>query len=109
MTAHEKEGTERKENIMSTLSRRQFLRASGTVVGATLVPSLGLSGRARAAERELVPKKMPFPPNDEFGSYEPTITPDGRTLYFMSRRSGNAYIWATHKQPNGEWTKAQSL
>ena len=36
MTAHEKEGTERKENIMSTLSRRQFLRASGTVVGATL-------------------------------------------------------------------------
>ncbi len=161
---------------MSTLSRRQFLRASGTVVGATLVPSLGLSGRARAAERELVPKKMPFPPNDEFGSYEPTITPDGntiyfarfagsgdkrvlgtttdifvthrirpsgewpgtgadwtpperlpdtvnsdsidqepritpdgRTLYFMSRRSGNADIWATHKQPNGEWTKAQSL
>ena len=162
---------------MSTLSRRQFLRASGTVVGATLVPWLGLSGRARAAERELVPKKMPFPPNDEFGSYEPTITPDGntiyfarfagssgdkrvlgtttdifvthrirpsgewpgtgadwtpperlpdtvnsdsidqepritpdgRTLYFMSRRSGNADIWATHKQPNGEWTKAQSL
>ncbi len=137
---------------MNRLSRRQFLRASGTVVGATMVPSLALSQRVGAAEKELIPKKMPFPPNDEFGSYEPTITPDfvthrirqsgewpgtgadwtpperlpdtvnsesidqepritpdGKTLYFMSRRSGNADIWVTHKQPNGEWTKAQSL
>jgi hypothetical protein len=139
-----------------------------------MVPSLALSHRVGAAEKELIPKKMPFPPNDEFGSYEPTITPDGntiyfarfagsgdkrvlgtttdifvthrirhsgewpgtgadwtpperlpdtvnsdsidqepritpdgKTLYFMSRRSGNADIWVTHKQPNGEWTKAQ--
>jgi hypothetical protein len=161
---------------MNTLSRRGFLRTSGTVVGATLLPSAVFSGRASAAGKELIPRKMPFPPNDEFGSYEPTITPDGntiyfarfagsgdkrvlstttdifvthrirqtgewpgtgtdwtpperlpdtvngdsidqepritpdgKTLYFMSRRSGNADIWVTHKQPNGEWTKAQSI
>jgi len=161
---------------MNTLSRRHFLRTSGTVVGVTLLPSVVFSGRARAAGKELIPRKMPFPPNDEFGSYEPTITPDGntiyfarfagsgdkrvlgtttdifvtrrirqtgewpgtgadwtpperlpdtvnsdsidqepritpdgKTLYFMSRRSGNADIWVTHKQPNGEWTKAQSI
>ena len=140
------------------------------------MPSLFVAGRARAAGKELVPKKLPFPPNDEFGSYEPTITPDGntiyfarfagngdkrvrgtttdifvthrirqsgewpgtgadwtpperlpdtvngdsidqepritpdgKTLYFMSRRSGNPDIWVTHKQPTGEWTPAQPL
>ena len=160
---------------MTTLSRRQFLRASGAVVGVAVIPS-GPIGRARAAGTDLVPKKMPFPPNEEFGSYEPTITPDGntiyfarfagsgdkrvlgtttdifvthrirqtgewpgpgsdwtaperlpdtvnsnsidqepritpdgKTLYFMSRRSGNADIWVTHKQANGEWTKAEML
>src|SRR5437867_8060240 len=97
---------------MSTLSRRQFLRASGTVVGATLVPSLGLSGRAHAAEKELVPKKLPFPPNDEFGSYEPTITPDGNTIYF-ARFAGSGDkrvlgtttdIFVTHRiRQGGEW------
>jgi len=161
---------------MNTLSRRHFIRASGTIVGATLLPPVMRAGRAQAAGPELIPRKMPFPPNDEFGSYEPTITPDantiyfarfagsgdkrvlgtttdifvthrirhtgpwpgtgadwtpperlpdtvngdsidqepritpdGKTLYFMSRRSGNADIWVTHKQPNGEWTKAQSV
>jgi hypothetical protein len=161
---------------MSRLSRRHFLRASGTVVGAALAPSVVRPGRARAADKPLVPRKMPFPPNDEFGSYEPTITPDGntiyfarfagsgdkrvrgtttdifvthrvkqtgewpgpssdwtaperlpdtvnsdsidqeprimpdgKTLYFMSRRSGNADIYVTQRQANGEWTPAQSL
>ena len=161
---------------MKTVSRRHFLQASGTVVGAALVPSVVRPGRARAADKPLVPRKMPFPPNDEFGSYEPTITPDGntsyfarfagsgdtrvrgtttdlfvthrvkqtgewpgpgsdwtaperlpdtvnsdsidqeprimpdgKTLYFMSRRSGNADIYVTQRQANGDWTPAQSL
>jgi hypothetical protein len=161
---------------MNRLSRRQFLGTAGTVVGATLLPSVAVSSRASAAGKELIPRKMPFPPNDDFGSYEPTITPDGNTiyfarfagsgdkrvlgtttdifvthrirqtdewpgtgadwtpperlpdtvnsdsidqepritpdgntLYFMSRRSGNADIWVTHKQPGGGWTQAQSL
>jgi hypothetical protein len=161
---------------MTMLSRRQFLRTSGPVVGATLVPSFLVPGRARAAGNELIPRKLPFPPNDDFGSYEPTITPDantiyfarfaangdkrvrgtttdlfvthrirktgewpgtgqdwtpperlpdtvnsdsidqepritpdGKTLYFMSRRSGNADIWVTQKQPDGQWAPAQPL
>jgi WD40-like Beta Propeller Repeat len=166
-------------NLMNTLSRRQFLRTSGTVVGATLVPSVAFSARAHAADKELIPKKLPFPPNDEYGSYEPTITADGntiyfarfagsgdkrvlgtttdifvthrirqssewpgtgadwtpperlpdtvnsdsidqepritsdgKTLYFMSRRPGGrgaADIYVAHKQPNGDWSKAQNL
>ena len=164
---------------MTTLSRRQFLRTSGTVVGATMATSLVFSTRAGSAERELIPRKFPFPPNDQYGSYEPTITgdgntiyfarfagtgdkrvagtttdifvthrirqggewpgsgedwtvperlpdtvnsdsmdqeprisPDGKTLYFMSKRAGGAGgadIYVSHKQPDGEWTKAQTL
>jgi hypothetical protein len=161
---------------MNTVSRRQFLHITGTLAGATLLTSISFSGRASAAVPELVPRKLPFPPNDEFGSYEPTITadgntiyfarfagsgdkrvlgtttdifvthrirqtgewpgtgadwtpperlpdtvnsdsldqepritPDGKTLYFMSRRSGNPDIWVTQKQPNGEWMAVQPL
>lgn len=164
---------------MTTLSRRQFLRKSGTFVGATIATSRVLAARAGTAEKELIPKKLPFPPNDQYGSYEPTITadgntiyvarfaatgdkrvagnttdifvtrrirqsgdwpgtsadwtaperlpdtvnsdamdqeprisPDGKTLYFMSTRAGGhgiTDIYVSHKQPNGEWTKAQNL
>src|SRR5260370_1139360 len=93
-----------KENTMRMLSRRQCLGTSGTVVGATMVPTMVLSPRAGAAEPQLTPKKLPFPPNDEFGSYEPTITPDGNTIYF-ARFAGSrdkrvlgttAHIFVTH-------------
>ena len=67
---------------MNTVSRRQFLHITGTLAGATLLTSISFSGRASAAAPELAPRKLPFPPNDEFGSYEPTITPDGNTIYF---------------------------
>src|SRR5437870_6387958 len=97
---------------MTTLSRRQFLRTSGTVVAATMVPSVVLSDRARAADKELIPQKLPFPPNDEFGSYEPTITPDGNTIYF-ARFAGSGDkrvlgtttdIFVTHRiRQSGEW------
>jgi WD40 repeat protein len=170
----------RREAAIMSLSRRQFLRTSGTVVGVAMVPSsLVRPGRAHAADKELIPRKLPFPPNEDFGSYEPTITPDrntiyfarfagsgdkrvlgtttdifvthrirqtgewpgtgadwtpperlpdtvnsdsidqepritpdGKTLYFMSRRAGGrgaADIYVAHKQPSGEWTKAQNL
>lgn len=97
---------------MNTLSRRQFLRTSGTVIAATMVPSVVLSGRAQAADKELIPRKLPFPPNDEFGSYEPTITPDGNTIYF-ARFAGSrdkrvlgttTDIFVTHRiRQTGEW------
>src|SRR5881409_611489 len=110
---------------MNRLSRRQFLQASGMVVGATMAPSLALSRRSGAAEKELVPKKMPFPPNDEFGSYEPTITPDGNTIYF-ARFAGSGDkrvlgtttdIFVTHRirqtgpwpGPGSDWTAPERL
>src|SRR5713226_7532347 len=58
------------------------------------------------------PERLPDTVNSDSIDQEPRITPDGKTLYFMSRRSGGrggADIWVTHKQPNGEWTKAQNL
>src|SRR5262249_44872891 len=102
----------REEATMSTLSRRTFLRTSTVVLGATAMPSVMRPKRAGAADKELVPKKLPFPPNDEFGSYEPTITPDGNTIYF-ARFAGSGDkrvlgtttdIFVTHRiKQSGEW------
>jgi len=97
---------------MSVLSRRQFLWASGAMVGASTVPAMVWPRGARAAAPELIPKKLPFPPNDEFGSYEPTITPDGNTIYFARfAASGDKRvlgtttdIFVTHRvRQSGEW------
>ena len=94
------------------VSRRQFLRTSAVIVGATAAPTLATSGRARAAGKELVPRKLPFPPNDEYGSYEPTITADGNTIYFArfagtgdKRVAGTTTdIFVTHRiRQGGEW------
>src|SRR6266446_8404391 len=97
---------------MNTMSRRQFLHTTGTLAGATLLTSISFSGRASATAPELVPRKLPFPPNDEFGSYEPTITPDGNTIYF-ARFAGSGDkrvlgtttdIFVTHRiRQSGEW------
>jgi WD40-like Beta Propeller Repeat len=73
---------------MAMLSRRQFLRTSGTVVGASLATSLAFPARGTAAGKDLVPRKFPSPPNDQYGNYEPTITGDGNTIYF-ARFGGN--------------------
>jgi WD40-like Beta Propeller Repeat len=97
---------------MNTVSRRQFLWTSGTMVAATMAPSVILPGRARAADQELIPRKLPFPPNDEFGNYEPTITSDGNTIYFARFantgdkrvRGKGSDIFVTHRiRQSGEW------
>ena len=110
---------------MVSLSRRRFLGVSGTVLGATIASPAVLRGRAAAADKELTPKKMPFPPNDEFGSYEPTITPDGNTIYF-ARFAGSGDrrvlgtttdIFVTHRVrqtgdwpgPGSDWTAPERL
>jgi WD40-like Beta Propeller Repeat len=38
--------------------------------------------RAYAGAPTVVPRKLPFPPNDNFGTYEPAISADGNTIYF---------------------------
>jgi len=97
---------------MSAVSRRQFLRTSGTVMAATTLPSMALSSRAAAADKELIPRKLPFPPNDEFGNFEPTITSDGNTIYFARFantgdkrvRGKGSDIFVTHRiRQSGEW------
>src|SRR2546428_507749 len=57
------------------------------------------------------PERLPDAVNSDSIDQEPRITPDGKTLYFMSRRSGGrgaADIWVTQKQPNGQWSPAQN-
>ena len=96
---------------MSTESRRRFLWTSSAVIGAAMMPAV-LPRRVRAAGSELVPRKLPFPPNDDFGSYEPTITADGNTIYFArfagsgdKRVTGTTTdIFVTHRvRQSGEW------
>ena len=62
--------------------------------------------------KELIPRKLPFPPNDEFGNFEPTITSDGNTIYFArfantgdKRVRGKATdLFVTHRiRQSGEW------
>ena len=96
---------------MTTLSRRQFLKTSGTVFGATMATSLVLPARGRAAAPDLIPKKFPFPPNDQYGNYEPTITADGNTIYFARFATGDKRvangltdIFVTHRiRQDSEW------
>jgi len=76
------------------------------------MPSVIVPGRVSAAGPELVPRKMPYPPNDEFGSYEPAISADGNTIYF-ARFAGSGDkrvvgtttdIFVTHRvRQTGEW------
>jgi hypothetical protein len=77
------------------------------------------------ASRELVPRKLPFPPNDEFGNYEPTITSDGNTIYFARFantgdkrvRGRGSDIFVTHRIRQseewpgtaGDWTPPERL
>src|SRR6516165_11311388 len=106
---------------MSTVSRRHFVLTSAAIVGSSLLPLR----RVAAAEPELVPRKLPFPPNDEFGNFEPTITADGNTIYFArfantgdKRVRGKACdLFVTHRIRQseewpgtaGDWTPPERL
>ena len=71
-----------------------------------------MSAISRRQFKELIPRKLPFPPNDEFGNFEPTITSDGNTIYFArfantgdKRVRGKATdLFVTHRiRQSGEW------
>lgn len=58
------------------------------------------------------PERLPDTVNSCFTDQEPRISPDGRTLYWMSIRPGgygDADIYVSYKQPNGEWSEAENL
>ena len=55
------------------------LLAVAAIGSAQAPPATADTGGVGAA---LIPLKLPFYPNDAFGSYEPTVTADGNTIYF---------------------------
>ena len=96
---------------MNNLSRRQFVgSAAAAAAGWSVIPST----RTQAAAPKLVPRKLPFPPNESFGSYEPTMTADGNTIYFArfastgeKRVKGPTDLFVTRRiRPSGEWPGA---
>jgi hypothetical protein len=94
---------------MNSLSRRCFLGSAAA--GAVLSWPAILAKRADAAAPSLAPRKLPIPPNDQFGTYEPTISADGNTIYFArfanngdTRVKGPTDIFVTHRVgQGGEW------
>lgn len=47
--------------------------------------------------------------NSQFWETQPTIAPDGKTLYFVSSRNGNSDIFISVMQENGSWTTPVSI
>jgi len=70
------------------LSRRQFLRTSGPVVGAALVPSLFVPGRVRAAAPEPIDVSLEFPS----GAADVLVTPLGADRYRLEEDPFFAYV-----------------
>ena len=95
---------------MNSLSRRRFLGSATAAAAAVSSPTI-LANRAYGDAPSLVPRKLPFPPNDNFGAYEPTISADGNTIYFArfgnngdKRVKGPTDIFVTHRvKQSGEW------
>ncbi|MBI2279659.1 MAG: PD40 domain-containing protein [Bacteroidetes bacterium] len=58
------------------------------------------------------PKKLPEPVNSEHMETSASISPDGRTLYFVSNRpggKGDLDIWYCTKNKQGKWGEAINL
>jgi OOP family OmpA-OmpF porin len=59
-----------------------------------------------------VPENMGIKVNSNVWDSEPSISADGRTIYFSSERSGGFGffdIWMTTMDDNGNWTKARNV
>lgn len=59
-----------------------------------------------------VPRNLGAPVNSSKWESQPSISADGKTLYFVSNRPGglgDMDIWVTHLAPNGEWTVPRNL
>lgn len=58
------------------------------------------------------PENLGSPVNSSKWESQPSISSDGKTLYFVSNRKGGLGgmdIWVTHLAPNGEWTIPRNL
>lgn len=58
------------------------------------------------------PKNMGYPINTRAWESQPSLSADGRTLYFTSSRGGgigSRDIWVTYRKKNGQWLKPINL
>lgn len=58
------------------------------------------------------PKNMGEKVNSSFWDSQPSLSADGRTLYFVSNRGGGAGtrdIWVTRQDDRGEWQKPENI
>ncbi len=58
------------------------------------------------------PKNLGKPVNTEHWESQPSISPDGSTLYFASNRDGGKGkkdLWLSRRKENGEWSKPLNL
>ncbi|MCB9204433.1 MAG: PD40 domain-containing protein [Flavobacteriales bacterium] len=58
------------------------------------------------------PENLGSPVNSSKWESQPSVSSDGKTLYFVSNRNGGLGgmdIWVTHLAPNGEWTVPRNL
>jgi len=101
--------SEERFGAMNRLSRRRFFGVAVAAATAASGPTV-LIKRAHASPT-LVPRKMPLPPNDNFGNYEPAISADGNTIHFArfanngdARVKGPTDIFVTRRVgQSGEW------
>ncbi len=88
---------------MTDFSRRGFL-GSAAAIAAALGSTAVSATAASASAPTLVPRKLPFPPNDDFGSYEPAISADRNSIYFARFASagdpsvtGRSNLYVVHR------------
>ncbi len=66
----------------------------------------------RRGDKWSIPQNMGKPINTAYRETQPSITSDGRTLYFASDRpggKGNHDIWVSHKDSAEHWTVPENL
>jgi len=66
----------------------------------------------REGEKWSPPRNLGRLVNTAYRETQPSVTPDGRTLYFSSDRPGGKGqhdIWVSHLDENGKWTTPENL
>ena len=59
-----------------------------------------------------LPVNMEGPVNSNYTETQPSLSADGKTLYFASDRpggSGSVDLWVSHQKEDGKWTKPVNL
>ena len=96
----------------------QTISANGKFMVYTVCNRKGVIGRCDLYFSEKLgniwsePQNMGEPINTTYKETQPSLSSDGRTLYFISDRSGGYGkhdIWTSHKDINDKWTKPVNL